>query len=85
MRDFAFDGGCKGRDAALRRPRPTGRNDCGNHVIVPSPDAALGDVDSAARCPYPGLPSSKFTTNKAGNVTAAAFGGIYQPALFVPR
>jgi hypothetical protein len=41
-----------GRDAALRRPRPTGRNKRGKSSVIPSPDAALGDEDSAARCPY---------------------------------
>ena len=49
-----------GRDGALRRPRPrpSGRNESGESCdysdSVPSPDAALGDGDSAARCPYPG-------------------------------
>ena len=48
-----------GRDAALRRPRPErsgGRNERGKtHIFggsFPSPDATLGDGDSAARCPY---------------------------------
>jgi hypothetical protein len=41
-----------GRDAALRRPRPAGRNERGKSSVFPSPDAALGDGDSAARYPY---------------------------------
>ena len=41
-----------GRDAALRRPRPAGRNERGKRSVFPSPDAALGDGDSAARHPY---------------------------------
>jgi len=49
-----------GRDGALRRPRPRpgGRPERGGRPVgrgsVPSPDAALGDGDSAARCPFPG-------------------------------
>jgi hypothetical protein len=46
-RDFAGGG-----DAALRRPRPAGRNERGKSDLSPSPDTALGDEDSAARCPY---------------------------------
>jgi hypothetical protein len=41
-----------GRDAALRRPRPAGRNERGKSSFFPSPNAALGDGDSAARYPY---------------------------------
>jgi hypothetical protein len=41
-----------GWDAALRRPRPAGRNERGKRPFFQSPDAALGDGDSAARCPY---------------------------------
>ena len=41
-----------GRDAALRRPRPAGRNERGKSSVFPSPDAAPGDGDSAARYPY---------------------------------
>jgi len=46
-----------GRDTALRRPRPDGRNEHCKNPALPSPDAALGDGDSAACCPYQFLPS----------------------------
>jgi hypothetical protein len=42
-----------GRDAALRRPRPAGRNELGKSSVIPSPDPALGDGDSAARLSLP--------------------------------
>ena len=41
--DYVFDGGCNGRDAALRRPRPAGRNERGKPSVLSSPGAALGD------------------------------------------
>jgi len=85
MRDFSFDGRFRGRNAPLRGPSLAGRNECGKQFVIPSPDAALGDGDTAARFPYPGLPSSKFTTYKAGNVTAATSGRIYDAGWFVPR
>ena len=50
-----------GRDGALRRPRPrfSGRPECGESGVgrglVPSPDAPLGDGDSATRYPYPSV------------------------------
>jgi len=44
----------EGRDAALRRPGPAGRNERGKLSVIPSPDAALGDGDSAARLSLPG-------------------------------
>ncbi len=42
----------QGRDAALRCPCPAGRNQRGFASNFPSPDAALGDGDGAARHPY---------------------------------
>jgi hypothetical protein len=49
---------CRGRDIALRCPRPrtSGRNEGGRvpdcKRAIPSPDASLGDGDGAARRPY---------------------------------
>ncbi len=58
-----------GRDAALRRPRPQGRNECGRTRVSadrfrrPACGTALGDEDSAARCPYLiFLPNSQLLT-----------------------
>ena len=48
---YNFSGGS---DAALRRSCPAGRNEHGKATVFPSPDAALGDEDSAARRPYLG-------------------------------
>jgi hypothetical protein len=55
--DYAFDGSYMGSDAMLRRTRLVERNECGKSSVIPWPYAALGDGDSAARFPYPGLPN----------------------------
>src|SRR5258708_665691 len=44
---------CFGREAALRRSRRGGWDKRVKYALLPSPDAALGDGDSAARCPLP--------------------------------
>ena len=59
-----------GRDAALRRPRPTGRNERGEPSVVPSPDAALGDGDGAARRPYQILFRHLWGKDKRGELLA---------------
>jgi len=42
-----------GRDAALRRPRPVGRNERGQSSVFRSPDAALGDGDKRSALSLP--------------------------------
>jgi len=69
-----------GRDGALRRPRPrfSGRPECGESGVgrglVPSPDAPLGDGDSAARYPYPSvLPGEEYDMKTNWNQTFHLF------------
>src|ERR1035441_2101477 len=60
-----------GRDAALRRLRPPGRNERAKTLVFPSPDAVLGDGDSVARCPYRQTDDCFATRNFPLTATAA--------------
>ena len=50
--DYAVDGSLAGQGCGCGIPAPARRNKRGKSAIAPSPDAALGDADTAARRPY---------------------------------